>query len=723
MKKTNEVENLTYTIEGKKVAEILGVQNFTTKEAAILELVKNAYDAGSKNLTIHFEADSLFIKDDGEGMTNQDIKESWMHIGKSTRNYYADSAPTRVTAGSKGIGRFALARLGKFVQMRTKKDNHTGVIWKTDWDSNTLELCETQENGTSFLIYGLRDNWSKATVKKLQKYLSIAYNDKYMSIILSKDDFQEEVLPYYSHPQIGNQFVTETNLQYFSNKMMLEVEISSDEFASDAQQYYRDGSIHTKKIALNMKEELQVNRIDLQENISLESCLKNIGDFKASFFFSMGQVSKNDKDTFLYKYDKLKNRYTSGITLYRNAFSISSYEGKKDWLGLSKRASSSPAAASHPSGNWHVRSSQLSGYIMIDKNKNAQLRELSNRQGLEENDHFRLFTEIILSGISVFERYRQSIVRSIKHGTTEDTSSVSTPLIQSIAINPTGIVNLNKKETLALAEEIKDYVQTINRNNQSKDEVIERFRYDTRILNVLATSGLKSASLAHELKNSKNTIIGAPENIESALKKFGMWDELNSPDKTKYFYYNVPLIISNLKESNNKISFFIESMLSDIEKQRFTIIGINLAKSLLDIATKWMEYYKWIKIDIINKDNVDIFDTSEDLLYVIFDNLILNSIQQNEHLNKLSIEITIRLKNSEALLFRYRDDGIGLPEKFIKEPYRIFNSHETNRPNGHGLGMWILKNTLDYCNGKIVDVPTDQKGFSLIFELGELKND
>ena len=97
-------------------------------------------------------------------------------------------------------------------------------------------------------------------------------------------------------------------------------------------------------------------------------------------------------------------------------------------------------------------------------------------------------------------------------------------------INPTGIVNLNKKETLALAEEIKDYVQTINRNNQSKDEAIERFRYDTRILNVLATSGLKSASLAHELKNSKNTIIGAPENIESALKKFGMWDELNSPD-------------------------------------------------------------------------------------------------------------------------------------------------------------------------------------------------
>ena len=44
-------EFLTYTIEGQQVAEILGIQNFTTKEAAILELIKNAYDAGSVSYT------------------------------------------------------------------------------------------------------------------------------------------------------------------------------------------------------------------------------------------------------------------------------------------------------------------------------------------------------------------------------------------------------------------------------------------------------------------------------------------------------------------------------------------------------------------------------------------------------------------------------------------------------------------------------------------------
>lgn len=39
------MEELKYVIEDSTIAELLGVQNFSTDEAAILELVKNAYDA------------------------------------------------------------------------------------------------------------------------------------------------------------------------------------------------------------------------------------------------------------------------------------------------------------------------------------------------------------------------------------------------------------------------------------------------------------------------------------------------------------------------------------------------------------------------------------------------------------------------------------------------------------------------------------------------------
>ena len=90
------------------------------------------------------------------------------------------------------------------------------------------------------------------------------------------------------------------------------------------------------------------------------------------------------------------------------------------------------------------------------------------------------------------------------------------------------------------------------------------------------------------------------------------------------------------------------------------------------------------------------------------------------NLNQLEIKIIV-VKQQDKLVFNYHDNGIGLHDKYRKEPYRIFDSHETTRPNGHGLGMWILKNTLDYCDGEIIRIPTAQKGFELSFSIGKLQ--
>ena len=63
------------------------MQNFSTDEAAILELVKNAYDANALNLKITFQNDTLRFEDNGIGMNADDIKKHWMHIGKSSKEY------------------------------------------------------------------------------------------------------------------------------------------------------------------------------------------------------------------------------------------------------------------------------------------------------------------------------------------------------------------------------------------------------------------------------------------------------------------------------------------------------------------------------------------------------------------------------------------------------------------------------------------------------------
>lgn len=92
-----------------------------------------------------------------------------------------------------------------------------------------------------------------------------------------------------------------------------------------------------------------------------------------------------EAEKFLYKHVTFSDGIPGGVILYRNAFSIASYEGKRDWLGFGKRSRKSPAAASHPTGSWRVRENQIAGKIEIDKKRNSVLQDLSNRQGLDEN--------------------------------------------------------------------------------------------------------------------------------------------------------------------------------------------------------------------------------------------------------------------------------------------------------------------------------------------------
>lgn len=103
-------------------------------------------------------------------------------------------------------------------------------------------------------------------------------------------------------------------------------------------------------------------------------------------------------------------------------------------------------------------------------------------------------------------------------------------------------------------------------------------------------------------------------------------------------------------------------------------------------------------------------------MQVIFDNLILNSIQQNDDTKPLSIKISVQ-QVGNYLHFRYEDNGVGLPEKFKDNRWRILEVHETSREKGHGLGMWIVNNTVVLSGGEVKEIGAPP-GFSIVFTLG-----
>ncbi|MCD1655520.1 ATP-binding protein [Treponema zuelzerae] len=390
-------EPLKYIVEDNTIAELLGVQNFTSKESAILELVKNAYDAQAKTLSIIFDHNILSIIDDGIGMDKETILFNWMHIGKSDKDYSIIDHQTnieRVLSGSKGIGRFALARLGSSIKLISSRKNSSPIIWETDWNSSSVENIQKTSKintGTHIDIFELRDRWTEGSIQKLTDYLSITYNDTQMSIKIKSINKNYEVSQYFQSPKIGKNFVTHIHMDYNSEDTSLICSIKSDEFRQDSQNICKEVNINHHQNKIVIIDEIENSFSHFGNREELKNLLVNLGNFSTDLYFSLKGPSQNDCERFLYKHDNLSTRYDRGVVLYRNAFGISSFEGEKDWLGFGKRSRKSPAAASHPTGAWRIRENQISGMVCIDKRENKYLKDLSNRQGLEENEYFDLF--------------------------------------------------------------------------------------------------------------------------------------------------------------------------------------------------------------------------------------------------------------------------------------------------------------------------------------------
>lgn len=266
----------------------------------------------------------------------------------------------------------------------------------------------------------------------MREFLSRTYNDDKMKIQVEYKEDRKAVTRYFGKIQLGVNCVSVIRLQYLAKFQKLVCDIESDEFKENVKKLCPDIDTKEQKIELNIVDELDEMKNDLSEEATLEEwkeVLENVGDFSAELYFSLKNPSTFDAEKYFYKHRILIDRYEAGVVLYRNAFSISSYEGKKDWLGFGKRSRKSPAAASHPTGSWRVRENQMSGKVIIDKKENKGLFDLMNRQGLVENDIYKVFIAIIIAGINSFERYRQSIVRCIANKYNESKEEKSPKLL------------------------------------------------------------------------------------------------------------------------------------------------------------------------------------------------------------------------------------------------------------------------------------------------------
>jgi signal transduction histidine kinase len=168
---------IPFQVEGRLLQE-LGERLVARPEVALVELIKNAYDADSSRCEVRLEdsGDVLTITDTGHGMTYDEFASKWMRIATSTK---VDNPVSRIygrnLTGAKGIGRFAVRYLGHYLTLITvaedkKRKFKTKLTVQFDWprldqvnDINkakvdyTLEKAATDNpTGTTLQIRSLK---------------------------------------------------------------------------------------------------------------------------------------------------------------------------------------------------------------------------------------------------------------------------------------------------------------------------------------------------------------------------------------------------------------------------------------------------------------------------------------------------------------------------------------------------------------------------------------
>ena len=119
-----------------KVIEHLGVRMYSTIPPVLGELIANAYDADATKVRIELydtEEKKIVIKDNGLGMSFDDINEKFLVIGRNRRENEDTTPGGRKVIGKKGLGKLSFFGIVQTITINTVSEGKRN-IFTMDWN-------------------------------------------------------------------------------------------------------------------------------------------------------------------------------------------------------------------------------------------------------------------------------------------------------------------------------------------------------------------------------------------------------------------------------------------------------------------------------------------------------------------------------------------------------------------------------------------------------------
>jgi signal transduction histidine kinase len=404
-----------------RLQKYLGNELIADPNLAIIEFVKNAYDAGASQVKIKFDLagspPSLTIQDDGAGMDRDDFERNWMHPGYSEKSPDAPTAARRraerasagrTPAGEKGLGRLAAGRLGTTLEVFTRKrandpwlhvvfdwaefDNMSRLIddVRIPFDHGTSPASAVFDKGTILVVSGLTQRWDSKVVGRPTR------GRKRTRLGRLKQDLELLLRPLRPRQQTFEIDLQSDRLADPSDPA--EVGRITPQTASDDGDYVYDFSFRraggktrvTRHLVRSKEllEEIGGGRRERDNEALLDDAL-TCGSFHGRFLYSPPARAHRAKEI---------DVKSSGVLLYRDGVLVEPYGiDDDDWVGVAARKAQRQGYAL-------VQPVTFSGYVEISRETNPALRDMSNRQGLLDNDESEAFLKLVREEFTAFEK-------------------------------------------------------------------------------------------------------------------------------------------------------------------------------------------------------------------------------------------------------------------------------------------------------------------------------
>lgn len=647
-----------------RLISLIGEELISDEPVALVELVKNAYDADATRVEVRFEGkdpikpERIIVSDDGIGMDLPTVLTAWFEPGTILKRKDTVSPGGRLYQGAKGIGRFASARIAESLFLESKKEQEEeGVFVLLEWGKFT-EDCYLDEitldyevrplsdfkHGTRLILEGLRKHWEESDYKGLHARLSRLISPFKKDVL----DF-DIVLEIPAEPGLSGE-VEPPELILQPRYLLKGVLAEHGFFTGDV---LVDGKAHKKFKNRKLGKEgedplcgsfdIEIRAWD-RDREGLEPLVKR---------FSMG----------IRQIRQILDQYC-GVSIYRDGFRVYPYGQKgNDWLQLDLRSRQNPVMS--------LANNQVIASVRISREKNPNLQDRSTREGMVVNAQHAALEEWFVEVLSLLEEERYKLRPR------EETGERTEPLFDAFDIRDTvkeAQKELGKDHPLALL---------IAEKEKEVSAGVERLQETFSRLLMSAGLGHMVDIVIHEIGSPLGKI-----NRQLLILEKDLVDTLDKKAMAR-----IAPMIASMKGWLEQLHNLRQRLEPQTPGKRGRATSFDVREEIEDNFRLYealisRQGIKWNVQAPEGPIRVKMARASLDQVLV---NLIDNSIFW---ITRAKGEgkggrILVTLEPLEhGFRFLFCDDGPGVEEE---DQSRIFEPYFTRKPNGMGLGLYIAR--------------------------------